>query len=337
MSLSSLLAPLSLPLASLLALPLLSSWSTSLNLLFISLTWTTLALSYSPLQLEFFGPLLLRTSLYLLPSLLFLALDTLIPSLAVELKAQGERGLPARQRGGGRKVRNVVFWSAANVLLGIALQGGIEFFVTDVARMRSLLVVKGSRWSLNHLPNPWGVVKHLGIGIVSRNVLQYYIHRDLLHSTTGGFVARLHQEWHHSVTAPYSFIAAYDHPLPYLLHRFLPLYLPAIAFRFHLTTFLVMIALTSLEELFTYSGYSVLPSTIMLKGMARRVDAHMRSGGEGNYGPLGVLDWVNGTTLGGRDVTDDLGDEVEKHHVEDRANGMATKLKSKARKGKGRG
>lgn len=170
MSLSALLTPLTLPLASLLALPLFSSWSTSLNLLFISLTWTTLALSYTPLQLEFFGPLLLRTTLYLLPSLLFLALDTAVPSLALELKAQGARGLPARQKGGTRKLRSVVFWSVANVMLGVGLQAGIEFLVTDVLRMRSLLVVKGSRWSLNHLPNPWKLAKHLGIGLVARNV-----------------------------------------------------------------------------------------------------------------------------------------------------------------------
>lgn len=72
----------------------------------------------------------------------------------------------------------------------------------------------------------------------------------------------------------------------------------------------------------------------MLKGMARRVDAHMRSKGKGNYGPLGVLDWVNGTTLAGKDVMDDLGDEMDKHDVQERANGMASRLKSKAKKGK---
>jgi len=168
-------------------------------------------------------------------------------------------------------------------------------------------------------------------------ILQYYIHRDILHSSAGGTLARLHQSWHHSVTAPYSFTAAYDHPLPYLLLRWIPLYVPAIAFRFHLTTYLIMIALTSLEELFTYSGYNVLPSTIMLRGMARRVDAHMMSQGKGNYGPLGVLDWVNGTTLAGQDVVDDLGDEMGKHQVEEKANGMASKLKGKAKKAGGRG
>ncbi|KAF1966138.1 hypothetical protein BU23DRAFT_560465 [Bimuria novae-zelandiae CBS 107.79] len=336
MSLSALLAPITLPLASLFAIPMLSSWSTSLNLVFLSLTWTTLALTYSPLQLEFFGPLLLRTILYLVPSALFLLVDVGVPSLAVEIKAQGDRGLPGRQTGGVKKIRRVVLWSCVNVMLAVALQAGLECLVTDILHLRSLLVIKGSRWSLNHLPNPWKLAKHLGIGIVSRNILQYYIHRDILHSPSGGILARLHQTWHHSVRTPYSFVAAYDHPLPYLLRRFVPVYIPAIIFRFHLTTYLLIIALTSLEELFTYSGYSVLPSTIMLRGMARRVDAHMASQ-DGNYGSIGALDWCHGTTLTGNTVVDDLGDEMEKHDVQERTNGMASRLKSKAKKAKGRG
>lgn len=170
MSLSSLLAPFTLPLASLFAIPFLSSTTTSLNLLFFSLTWTTLALSYSPLQLEFFAPLLLRTALYLLPSALFLLLDLAIPSLMVEFKAQRTWGLPARQRGGTRKVGHVVAWSVVNVLLAVALQAGMEWLVTDVFSMRSLLVIKGNRWALNHLPNPWSLIKHAAIGLVSRNV-----------------------------------------------------------------------------------------------------------------------------------------------------------------------
>jgi hypothetical protein len=86
----------------------------------------------------------------------------------------------------------------------------------------------------------------------------------------------------------------------------------------HLTTYLLLLSIFSLEELFTYSGYTILPSTIMLRGMARRTDAHMMSEGEGNFGPLGVLDWCHGTTLG-KDVMDDLKAEMEKHDVQDRA------------------
>jgi hypothetical protein len=36
--------------------------------------------------------------------------------------------------------------------------------------MKSLLVIKGSRWGLNHLPYPWTMIKHAGMGLVARNV-----------------------------------------------------------------------------------------------------------------------------------------------------------------------
>ncbi len=55
-------------------------------------------------------------------------------------------------------------------MLCVVLQAAIEFLITDVLRMRSLLLIKGSKWSLNHLPNPWSMFKHALIGGLSRNV-----------------------------------------------------------------------------------------------------------------------------------------------------------------------
>ncbi|KAJ8116939.1 hypothetical protein OPT61_g1749 [Boeremia exigua] len=346
MSLSSILNLIPLPIASLLAIPMLSSWSTSLNLIFLSLAWTTLAATYSPLQLELFGPFALRLALYILPSLIFLVFDIGIPSLAVELKAQGQWGIPTNQRGGKAKVRRVVAWSVANVVLCVVLQAAIEFLATDVLMLKSLLLIKGSRWGLNHLPNPWTMVKHALIGVLSRNVLQYYIHTNLLHSPSGGRLAQWHASWHHSIQVPYSFVANYDHPVCHMLHRWLPLYLPAVALRMHILTYMVLVAFFSLEETFVYSGYNVLPSTIMIRGMARRTDAHMLSEGDGNYGSIGVLDWCHGTTIG-KDVMEDLKAEMEKHDVEektgraidgagDAASGIAERVKSRVKKGRGR-
>lgn len=107
----------------------------------------------------------------------------------------------------------------------------------------------------------------------------------------------------------------------------------------HILTYLFLVVLFSLEETFVYSGYNILPSTIMLKGMARRTDAHMMSEGEGNFGPFGALDWVHDTTLG-RDVVDDLKMEMEKHGVDEKAgnamNSAADKLREKAGKGRRR-
>ncbi|KAF2020053.1 hypothetical protein BU24DRAFT_387284 [Aaosphaeria arxii CBS 175.79] len=346
MSLSALIAPFTLPLASFFAIPMLSSWTTSFNLLFFAFTYTTLTSTLSPLQIELYTPLIIRTIFYILPSLIFLIFDLGLPSLAVQLKSEGEYALPGNQRGGKAKVRKVVLWSLVNILLGVGLQAGIEFLVTDVARMKSLLLIKGNWWSFNHLPLPWTMAKHAFIGFISRNLLQYYIHLHILHSPTGGKLAHWHQTWHHSISVPYAFVANYDHPACYLLHRFLPLYLPAILFRFHIMTYCLLLALFSLLDAFTYSGYNTLPSTIMLAGMARRTDAHMMSNGDGNYGPLGVMDWVHGTTLGG-DVVDDLRAEMDKHDVKERtanaiddagekASGVAGRIRARGRKGKGR-
>jgi hypothetical protein len=173
MSLASLLAPF----ASLLAIPMLSSWSTSLNLVFISLAWTTLAASYSPLQLEFFAPLAARLFLYIIPSTIFLIFDICVPSLSTEFKSQGDLGIATKQKGGTRKLRRVVGWSVVNVLLAVGVQAGIEWLVTDVLQMRSLLLIKGSKWTLNHLPYPWTMGKHAVLGFLARNVSSHAICR----------------------------------------------------------------------------------------------------------------------------------------------------------------
>ena len=67
----------------------------------------------------------------------------------------------------------------------------------------------------------------------------------------------------------------------------------------------------------TYSGYSVLPSTILLKGMARRVDLHFLSKGKGNFAAFGAVDWICGTSLG-TTVVDDLQKEWDKQNMDDK-------------------
>jgi len=90
-----------------------------------------------------------------------------------------------------------------------------------------------------------------------------------------------------------------------------PLYVPAILFRTHFLPFLVVLAIASGEELLTYSGYTVLPSHIMVRGMARRVDNHFIVKGRGNYAAFGAVDWIAGTSVGG-DLVDDLKAEWDK-------------------------
>jgi hypothetical protein len=143
-------------------------------------------------------------------------------------------------------------------------------------------------------------------------LLAYLIHRTILHSPSA--LSRLHTSYYHTLSSLSSSTAHYDHPLIYLLHIFLPTYLPALLFRFHLLTYLLYLAIVSLEELFTSSGYVYLPTGFILGGMARRKERHLMDAGRGNFAPVGVLDFLCGTSLGGN-VVDDVAEEIEEEDV----------------------
>lgn len=143
--------------------------------------------------------------------------------------------------------------------------------------------------------------------------MSYSIHRYALHARESPASA-LHTSWYHSIRAPFPLTAHYDHPLVYLLANFLPTYAPAMLFRFHLLTYLLYLALVSIEETFAYSGYTFMPTSFFLGGIARRVDVHALSGAEGNFGPWGVLDWLLGTAVD--DGADDEEDEQSAYERE---------------------
>lgn len=142
----------------------------------------------------------------------------------------------------------------------------------------------------------------------------------MLHDSSSA-LQDLHLRWQHSASPPYSFVANYDHPVPYLIHVFLPTYIPALFFRFHLITYYVYLAIVSVEETFAYSGYNVLPSALILGGIARRQEQHLSGDGRGNFGCFGLADLILGTSLDD-DLLEDIQEEVHE--------------KKKAMKGKAR-
>lgn len=160
--------------------------------------------------------------------------------------------------------------------------------------------------------------------------MTYILHRYALHSPSSS-LHDLHHSWQHSVSPPYALVANYDHPLPYLAHIFLPAYIPAVLFRFHLLTYHMYLAFVSLEETFAYSGYNVLPSGFILGGIARRQERHLLGDGKGNYGCLGLTDLVLGSSLGD-DVLDDIREETEKKHVGERMKGKTRASGRRAKK-----
>ncbi|KAJ9270046.1 hypothetical protein DTO212C5_3785 [Paecilomyces variotii] len=320
----------SIPVLSFLLIPAFSSYSTSLNILFFYMTWTTLVLSHAPLRVEIFGTLAVRLLFYLVPSLLFFLFDILTPSAAVVIKAHGETGLPAGSKRGKTTLKEakVVGWSVLNLALSIAAQAGIEYILTKVLGVRSALKISIK------LPMPWGIVKDLVRGFLVREALSYLVHRYILHSR-GSRIARRHRSWYHSLRAPYPLTAHYDHPLPYLISTFIPTYGSATLFRFHFITYIIYLSIISMEETFAYSGYTIMPTSFFLGGIARRVDMHLLSDGEGNFGPWGILDWVCGTTVG-ESVEDDIRGELEEHEIEEKVRKAIQMSRKKIKEGNGR-
>ena len=319
-------ALVSLPALSFLVIPAFSSYSTTLNFFFFYLTWAVLIKTHSPLAIEFFGTLAIRLVFFIFPSAAFLAFDSLLPDAAKGLKEHGEDALATSEQHGGLRGRwwKITLVSVLNVVTGVLIQTGLDVVLTQVLQSKSAIKISTS------LPMPWSIVKDIGLGLLLREVLTYALHRYVLHGQRSR-LSKWHNRWQHSVQAPFSFVAHYDHPLAYLVQIFLPTYLPAVVLRMHLLTYQVYLILVSVEETFAHSGYNVLPTAFILGGIARRRERHLLGDGDGNFGCFGIADFVMGTSLGD-DVLDDVVDEAEEKQLGKRAKGKAKAVKNKARK-----
>lgn len=126
--------------------------------------------------------------------------------------------------------------------------------------------------------------------------MTYAFHRWILHSKKH-YISKWHESWYHGLAAPFPLTAHYDHPCSYLFFKFIPTYAPAVVCRFHMITYLLYLLLVSVEETFSHSGYTVMPTKFFLGGIARRADMHLMMRTPGNYGLWGIVDWIFGTTL----------------------------------------
>ncbi|KAG5996261.1 hypothetical protein E4U52_006978 [Claviceps spartinae] len=299
----------------LLSIPLLSyvffptkgaSVSTSVNLIFIYMTWSSLVFSHHPLEIHLSGLLVLRVIFWLIPSLVFLLFDIGVPSLAEGLKHGGRSSLPPRNV---RKLAKLLGLAVLNVFLWMA----VEAIVT----MAYTLVFKKHIFKMTStLPLPWTITKHCTFILVTREVLQYYLHRQVLHGKSG--LARKHAAYAHATSgAPYSLQVYTDHPIAIFFHRFLPVFLPSVIIRTHMLTYFFVIILTTIEETLAMSGYTFIPGVIM-SGITARTAIHYAGRGSSNYGAVGVMDWAHGTSKG-RDVLRDAKKEADKRNVHERS------------------
>ena len=319
-------ALLSIPALSFFVIPAFTSYSTTVNFFFFYLTWAVLIRSNDPLKVELLGSLGIRLVFYLLPSLGFLLFDSATPSLAINIKQHGDRALPMGEAQGGWKGRwwRIALISFVNVLLGITLQMATELLFTQVLHIGSALLITTTP------PFPWTIAKDVFFCLLLREISTYVLHRFILHSE-GLRLSKWHNSWQHSVSAPFSLVAHYDHPIAYLVHVFVPTFVPAIVLRLHLLSYHLYLIIVSLEEAFAYSGYNVLPSAFILGGIARRQERHIMGGGDGNYGCFGLIDLVAGTSVGG-DLIEDVVEEADEKQISQRTKKKVKTVAKKAEK-----
>ncbi|KZZ97701.1 Sterol desaturase family [Moelleriella libera RCEF 2490] len=298
---------LSIPILSYIFFPTTgASVSTSVNLVFFYMTWSSLVFSHHPLEIHLSGIVVLRVIFWLIPSLVFLLFDVGVPSLAVGFKHGGRSALPGRDF---RKLGKTLGLAIANVFMMLVVEGAISMVYTSVFKKH---IFKMS----TTLPMPWIVFKHCSFIFTSREVLQYYIHRHVLHGNTK--VAKQHMAYAHSRSgAPYSVCLYADHIVPLMLHRFVPVFLPSVLIRTHMLTYFFVLIIVSIEETLSMSGYTFIPGIVM-SGITQRTAIHYAGKGSSNYGPLGIMDWGHGTSRG-RDVLEDLKKEADKHNVEEKS------------------
>ncbi|OAQ59186.1 sterol desaturase family [Pochonia chlamydosporia 170] len=299
----------------LLSIPILSyifaptsgaSLSTSVNIIFFYMTWTSLVFSHPALELHVSGVLVIRVIFWLIPSLVFLLFDVGVPSLAAGVKHGGRSSLPTRD---ARKLGKMLGLAVLNILICLAFEAGTSTLYTMLFRKHI--------FKMNTtLPLPWTVFKHCAFILTAREVLNFYIHGYVLHGSS--WLAKKHIAYAHAnAGAPFSLQVFTDYPVAMVLHRFLPAFLPSVLIRTHLLTYFLVLIITTIEETLSMSGYTAVPGIVM-SGITQRTAIHYASKGSSNYGAYGIMDWAHGTSQG-RGILEDVRNEAEKHHVPEKS------------------
>lgn len=245
-------------------------------LTWIPSSWSRLVHSHSPVTVEFAGSILVQTVAFWLPVSFFTALDLLGPARVPWAKIQSSSKQPdiaAVKKGFANCLLNQFLTSAIHLSTLYLLQR----FTTRT----TIFAVEPT------LPS-WGVVlKHFTLCTVLQEIIFYHAHRTL-HTPT--LYRRIHKK-HHEFTTPIALAALYAHPLEYIASNILPVVLPPVIVGAHITTFWVMLAGALAEAVISHSGYYLPP----VLGWTMIVhDLHHELSG-GNFGIIGLCDWVHGT------------------------------------------
>jgi fatty acid hydroxylase domain-containing protein 2 len=237
--------------------------------------WGALAARWSPRALAYVVPGALHLAVFWSLGLAVLALDsTGRPALLYRRKLQPTEHLSAGEV--ARCVRRVLLNQVVFAILPLA---AAYRYGSD--RVTLALVAKP-------VPGVLGVLAHLAVYFLLQEVGFYATHR-LLH--WGPLYRHVHK-LHHDYRAPTAIASEYAHPVEFLLSNILPGALGPALLRSHLLVQYTWVAVGIVITLAHHSGYR-LPGLVGVLAPDFHDYHHMTF--TGNYGTLGLMDWLLGT------------------------------------------
>ena len=214
---------------------------------------------------------------FIIPATIYLSIDILFPKFSERHKIQGARRQPTSQQ-----ILHCVKVSLFNHVWMLGLHG-------------AALYLRGFEHSFMNLeptvPPLKSFVVDFAFGLLSREIMFYYVHRVLHHPSIYAYVHKMH----HKYITPVSFAAEYAHPVEHVLANVLPVTLPLYLKGAHALSVMAFVVFELWEAAADHSGYDFLKLP-----PAELHDLHHEKF-RVNYGTIGLMDWIHGTDVVGWD------------------------------------